>query len=62
MKADVNNKMSTIVNNLKKSERQLITEGSKNLRQLDKLEHMQKNLAEDLTNVKESLEQTDKLK
>jgi hypothetical protein len=62
MKADIYNKMSTIVNNLKKSERALVTEENRNLRQLDKLEHMQKGLSEDFTNVKESLEMTDKLK
>ena len=37
-------------------------EENRSLRQLDKVEHMQRNLAEDYTNVKESLEQTDKLK
>ena len=62
MKTDVAYKVAIVVNNLKKSERLLINEENRNLRQLDKVEHMQKTLAEDYQNVKDSLDQTDKLK
>lgn len=62
MKSDVGFKMASILNNLKKSERQLINDENRNLRQLDKLEYMQKSLAEDCTNVKDSVEATDKLR
>lgn len=62
MKTDVQYKMAIIVNNLKKSERQLMNEENRNVRQLDKVEHMQKTLAEDFQNVKDSLDQSEKLK
>ena len=41
---DVNYKVAKIANDLKKSERLIITDENRNLRQIDKLEHMQKNL------------------
>ena len=44
MKVDVNYKVAKIANDLKKSERLLITDENRNLRQIDKLEHMQKSL------------------
>jgi hypothetical protein len=47
MKLDVNYKVAKIVNDLKKSERLLINDENRNLRQIDKLEHMQKALQED---------------
>jgi hypothetical protein len=56
MKTDVSYKVAIVVNNLKKSERLLINDENRNIRQLDKVEHMQKTLAEDYQNVKESLE------
>ena len=47
LKQDVQHKAATIANNLKKAERQLAADENRNLRQLDKVEQMQKNLAED---------------
>lgn len=44
MKMDVNYKVAKIVNDLKKSERLLVNDENRNLRQIDKLEHMQKAL------------------
>jgi hypothetical protein len=62
MKAEIFNKVQIITNNLRKSERLLINDENRNIRQLEKVEHMQKTLVEDFQNVKESLEQTDRLK
>jgi hypothetical protein len=62
MKTDVTYKVAVIVNNLKKSEKLLINDENRNIRQLDKVEHMQKTLQEDFQNVKDSLEATEKLK
>jgi hypothetical protein len=62
MKTDVTYKVAIIVNNLKKSEKLLINDENRNIRQLDKVEHMQKTLQEDFQNVKDSLEATEKLK
>ena len=56
MKGDINHKMSTLINNLKKNEKQIINDENRNLRHLEKVEHMQRTLAEDYQNVKESLE------
>lgn len=62
MKTDVAYKVAIVVNNLKKSERLLVADENRNIRQLEKVEHMQKTLAEDFLNVKDSLDATDKLK
>ena len=40
-------KVAIVVNNLKKSERMLVADENRNIRQLEKVEHMQKTLAED---------------
>jgi len=58
----VQHKAATIANNLKKAERQLAADENRNLRQLDKVEQMQKNLAEDFQQVRDSLDQTERLK
>ena len=58
----MSHKMETNLNNLRKDQKQIITDENRNMRQLDKIEHMQKALAEDFTSVKASLEATDKLK
>lgn len=62
MKQDVQHKAATIANNLRKAERQLATEERRNLRQLDKVEQMQKGLAEDAQQARDSLTQTERLK
>lgn len=61
MKQDIAHNVATIANNLKKSEKQLIIDEKRNIRHLEKVEHMQKTLAEDFNNVKLSLEETEKL-
>ena len=62
MKQDVNYKVSTILNNVKKNQRQILTDENKHIRQLDKIEHMQKSLAEDFSFQKETLSASDTLK
>lgn len=62
MKTDITYKMSTILNTLKKDQRQIMGDENRNLRQLDKIEHMQKALHEDYSAVQISLEAADKLK
>ena len=47
MKTDVLHKVSTLTVNLKKREKLIIQEDLRNVRQVDKVEHMQKALAED---------------
>jgi hypothetical protein len=44
MKTDVNYKLAKIVNDLKKSERLIINDEKRNIRQIEKLEHMEKAL------------------
>ena len=45
MKQDVQHKMDTILFDLKNTEKKLINEESKNLRHLDKLENMHKDIS-----------------
>lgn len=47
MKTDIQYKMSALVNNLKKNESHLLNEENRNMRQLEKVETMQKTLTED---------------
>jgi DNA-directed RNA polymerase subunit F len=47
MKTDINYKMTSLINNLKKNEKQIISDENRNLRHLEKVEHMQRTLAED---------------
>jgi hypothetical protein len=61
MKQDVAHNVATIANNLKKSEKQLIIDERRNIRHLEKVEHMQKTLTEDYHNVKDSLDETERL-
>lgn len=61
MKTDVSYKAAIVVNNLKKTERALIADENRNLRQLDKVDHLHKALAEDFTALKDSLDSTQRL-
>ena len=58
MKTDVAYKAAIVINNLKKTERVLIADENRNLRQLDKVDHLHKALAEDFGALKDSLEAT----
>ena len=61
MKTDVSYKAAIVINNLKKTERALIADENRNLRQLDKGDHLHKALAEDFTALKDSLDSTQRL-
>jgi hypothetical protein len=47
MKSDIVLKMNTIFTDLGRSQKALVREENRNMRQLDKVEHMQKAIAED---------------
>ena len=62
MKSDITHKMLTNINNLRKNNKQVIQEDQRSVRQLDKIEFLQKTLAEDCAHVKEQLDTAERLK
>ena len=62
MRTDMVYRVQTNTNELRKTERQIMAEEQRNMRQLEKVEHMHKALAEDTQTGKQSLEQIERMK